>query len=213
MSFVSYSLCSLSFLSQTPVLLHCAQRCAHSSIPAVKPTLIRQSRVPSEWPAKSLCPLFSPSPFCAQRFSLSSSTGSVSPCSDHCARPSPTAETMICNERDSRGMGNSLLLLPQLLIFLWNRLHQPTFCRVGLLKTTTATKPPKPPCVLWQPNRLAQTENGIDRFGKGQTQTLMQTDAGGFFSLNLSLLNTVQHTILYLQRKAFGGWRQRLIPL
>lgn len=213
MSFVSYSLCSLSFLSQTPVLLQCAQRCVRSSIPAVKPTLIRQSRVPQEWPAKSLCPLSSPSPFCAQCCSLSSSTGSVSPCSAHCARPSPTAERMICSGRDSREMGNSLLLLPHLLISLWNWLHQPTFCRVGLLKTTTATKLPKPSCVLRQPNRLAQMENGIDRFGKGQTRTLMQAGTWGFFSLNLLLLNTVQHTILYLQRKAFGGWSQSLIPL
>lgn len=122
-----------------------------------------------------------PSPFCAQCCSLSSSMGSVPPCSDHCARPSPTAERMICNERESREMGNSLLLLPQLLIFLWNRLHQPTFCRVRLLETTTATKPPQPLCVLWQPDRLAQTENGIDRFGKGQTWTLMQADTGGLF--------------------------------
>lgn len=173
MSFVSYSLCSLSFLSQSPVPLQCAQRCVRSSIPAVKPTLIRQSRVPPQWPAKSPCPLSSPSPFCAQWCSLSSSTGSVSPCSAHCARPSPTAERIICNERDSKEMGNSLLLLPQLLICLWNQLHQPTSCRVGLLKTTTATKPPKPSWVFQQPNRLAQTENGIDRFGKGQAQTLM----------------------------------------
>lgn len=63
MSFVSYSLCSLSFLSQTPVLLHCAQRCVYGSIASVKPTLIRLSRVPLEWPAKSLCPLSFPHPF------------------------------------------------------------------------------------------------------------------------------------------------------
>lgn len=122
-----------------------------------------------------------PAPFCAQNCSLSSFTGSVSPCPDRCARPSLTAERMICNERDSGEMGNSLPLLPQLLIFLWNWLHQPTFCRVGILETTTATKPPQPLCALWQPNRLAQMENGIDRFGKGQTRTLMQADTGGLF--------------------------------
>lgn len=33
MSFVSYSLCSLSFLPQTPVPLQCARRCVRGSIP------------------------------------------------------------------------------------------------------------------------------------------------------------------------------------
>lgn len=98
MSFVSYSLCSLSFLPQTLVPLQCARRCVCGSIAAVKPTLIRQSKAPWEWPAKSPRPLSSPSPFCAQCRSLSSSTGSVSPCSAHHARPSPTAGRMICND-------------------------------------------------------------------------------------------------------------------
>lgn len=213
MSFVSYSLCSLSFLPQTPLPLQCAQRCVHGSIPAAKPTLIRQSRVPREWPAKSLHPLSSPSPFCAQCHSLSSSMWSVFPCSAHHAKPSPTAGRTTHNERGSGEICNSHLL-PSLLIFLRNRPFQPAFCRVRLLKTTTATKRPKPARKSQQPSRPAQTENGIDKFGKGQTLILTQAGTQGFFfPLNLSLLNTVQHIILYLQRKASGGWSQRLIPL
>lgn len=180
MSFVSYSLCSLSFLPQTPVPLRYARRCVRGSVPAVKPTLIRQSRALRGWPAKSPRPLSSPSPFCAQRRSLSSSAGSVSPCSARHARPSPTAGRMIGNERDSREICNSLLL-PHLLIFLQNRLLRATSRRVGLLKTTTTTKQPKPSCVSRQPSRPAQTENSIDKFGKGQTLTLMQGGTRGFF--------------------------------
>lgn len=65
--------------------------------------------------------------------------------------------------------------------FLQNRLLRATSCRVGLLKTTTTTKQPKPSCVSRQPSRPAQTENSIDKFGKGQTLTLMQAGTRGFF--------------------------------
>lgn len=104
--------------SPNPVPLHCARRCVHGSIPTVKPTLIRQSRALREWPAKSAHPLASPSPFCVQCHSLSSSTGSVSPCFAYHARHSPIS---LKNEKDSQEICNSLLLLPHILIFLWNR--------------------------------------------------------------------------------------------
>lgn len=118
---------------------------------------------------------------CAQHRSLSSSTGSISLCSAHRARPSPTAGRLICNERHSRESFNSLLLPAHLLIFLQNWPLWPTFCRDRLLKTTTATKQPKPWRISQEPSRPAQTANGIDKFGKGQTPTVMQAGTRGFF--------------------------------
>lgn len=109
MSFVSYSLCSLSFLSKTSVHLLWAQRCVNSSITHCKmyPYQTEQGTtgMTCQVTASSLVFL---TPLC--RVSLFVLImWSVSPSLAQSARPSPTSGRIIWNVKDLRAFPTSFL--------------------------------------------------------------------------------------------------------